>query len=111
MPTRADGVAPDGYRGVMRLAAERPDWLAVVRASLNRAREAAKYGGEFAGSWVLSDLRAAGLAEWLPNLRMLAGYGILTKSGESTRGGQRAYYRMPDADGVERALDELDQID
>jgi len=41
---------------------------------------------------------------WKPGLRLLVAYGLLEKSGESTRGGRRAYYRMPDRTGVEEAL-------
>jgi hypothetical protein len=29
----------------------------------------------------------------------LFAYGVLEKAGESTRGGSRAYYRMPDREG------------
>jgi hypothetical protein len=97
----------NAYRGVMRLAAEKSDWIPVVVAALQRARANEQFGGEFAGSWVLQDLKAAGKLSWLPNLRFLVSYGIAEKSGESTRGGQRAYYRLPDQEGVERALKEL----
>src|SRR5262249_31740115 len=34
-------------------------------------------------------------------------YGILEKVGETARGGRRAYYQMPNREGVERALREL----
>ena len=88
----------------MRLATERPDWLPAVQASLEQARLAESYSGDFAGAWVLESLRRDGQMDWLPNLRILVSYGILEKSGESTRGGQRAYYRMPDQDGVAMAL-------
>ncbi len=94
-----------GYQAVMRLAQERPDLLPAVRSSLRRADAAVPYGGEFAGSWVLQDL-----GSWLPGLRTLRAAGILEKAGESTRGGNRAYYRMPDRDGVRRALDELESL-
>ena|SRR6516165_4395733 len=97
-------VALDGYRGVMRLAQEDPDWLSVVRAAYQRATAARQYGGEFAGAWVLREL-----GSWRPNLRLLVRYGILEKT-DVTRGGNRAYYRMPDLDGVHRALVELDTI-
>ncbi len=93
-----------GYRAVMRLAQERPELLAAVRASLARADAAQPYGGEFAGAWVLRDL-----GSWLPGLRTLRAAGILEKSGPSTRSGNRAYYRMRDREGVRRALAELRQ--
>jgi hypothetical protein len=99
---------PDTVRAVMRLASERPDWVPVLRAAAERARKSEPYGGEFAGHWVLQELdQQAGRRHWLPGLRLLVSYGLIEKSGESTRGGRRAYYRMPDRIGVERALSEL----
>jgi len=92
----------------MRLAFEQPDWLPVLQAACEQARKAEPYGGEFAGSWVLQELgQQTGKPAWRPGLRRLVAYGLLEKSGESTRGGRRAYYRMPDRDGVQRALKEL----
>jgi hypothetical protein len=43
----------------------------------------------------------------VPSLRPLGAAGIVEKSGDTVRGGRRAYYRMPDVDGVERGLREL----
>lgn len=95
----------------MRLALEQPDWLPVVRAACVQAREAEPYGGEFAGSWVLAKMKEqTGEPAWRPGLRLLVAYGLLEKSGPSTRGGRRAYYRMPDRAGIEEALRELEQI-
>lgn len=95
----------------MRLALEQPDWLPVVRAACAQAREAEPYGGEFAGSWVLQKMtQLTGEPAWRPGLRLLVAYGLLEKSGESTRGGRRAYYRMPDRAEVEAALKELGNI-
>lgn len=100
-----------GYSTVKILARERPDWLPVVEASLNCARENEK----FAGSWVLEEVnksRWLGLrfgdrrARWLPGLRTLVAYGILRHEG-TAKAGRRAYYSMPDPDGVETALHEL----
>lgn len=92
----------NGYDAVMTLAGD-PDrgskWLPVVAAAYWQARRTAAYGGRFAGAWVLHDLGG-----WVPSLRPLAALGILQKSGDTVRGGRRAYYRMPDPDGVERAL-------
>jgi hypothetical protein len=56
---------------------------------------------------VLAEVRARGGPGWLPNLRILASHGLLEKSGASANGGRRAYYRMPDRDGVTRAIEEL----
>jgi len=100
----------DTLRAVMRLASERPDWIPVVRAACEAARTAENYDGEFAGAWVLSELeKQTGIREWRPGLRTLATYGLLEKSGPSARGGRRAYYRMPDRQGVERGLQELER--
>lgn len=51
----------------------------------------------------------AGRQTWLPGLRALAAHGLVEKSGLSTRGRRRAYYRMPGGPGVEAALHELDR--
>jgi hypothetical protein len=92
----------------MRLAYEHSDWVPVLQAACEQARKAEPYGGEFAGSWVLRELgQRTGTPAWRPGLRLLTVYGLLAKSGESTRGGRRAYYRMPDRLGVEQALAEL----
>jgi hypothetical protein len=60
----------------------------------------------FAGTEVNKRLLGAGLRAF-PNLRVLSGYGLLVKVGETTRGGKRAYWWMPDRRGVEQALEEL----
>ena len=102
----------DGYTAALRLGREQPGWIPAMRASLVLARRAAKdtynLSHEFAGAWVLDELRRKVSKDaWFPNLRILVSYGVLEKSGESTRGGQRAYYRMSDPDGVSRALSDL----
>ena len=94
-------------RAVMRLASERPEWVPVLQAACVCAVRAEQFDGEFAGAWVLSELKQETGEGWRPGLRTLATYGLLKKSGESVRGGRRAYYRMPDRPGVEAALDEL----
>lgn len=94
----------------MRLAAERPDWLPVLRAAAVEAARCEPYGGEFAGRWVLQRLaHTTGRSEWRPGLRLLAAYGLLAKSGDTVRAGRRAYWRMPDRAGVETALQQLDR--
>lgn len=85
------------YDGVKMLAKEHPDWLRVVKGCYEIA---AKYD-KFAGAWVVDEIG------WFPSLRLLAKYGVLVKQGESTRGGRRAYYSMPDREGVGMALREL----
>ena len=95
----------------MRLASERPDWVPVLQAAVKSARKSEPYGGEFAGHWVVLQLeQETGSGAWVPGLRLLASYGLIEKSGESTRGGRRAYYRMPDRAGVEQALEQLDHL-
>ena len=97
-------------RAVMRLASERPDWIPVLQAACKSARQAEDFDGEFAGAWVLAQVeQLTGEKTWRPGLRTLAVYGLIEKSGPSTRGGRRAYYRMPDRQGVELGLQELAQ--
>lgn len=95
-------------RAVMPLASEKPDWLPVLQAACESARKAEAFGGEFASSWVISELeRQTDGRVWLPCLRTLAVYGLIEKSGPSARGGRRAYYRMADRAGVELGIEEL----
>src|SRR5258708_34964470 len=85
----------DVYNRVAELVREREDWLPVLEAACAEAEESERFGGRFAGRWVLQ--RAAkefGQPMWKPGLRLLVGYGLLQKDGESTRGGRRAYYKM-----------------
>lgn len=92
-------------QAVRRLAHEHPEWLPVLEAAAFVAADVEQHGGEFAGAWVVDELARRGGRRWIPNLRILVTYGLLEKSGPSTRGGRRAYYRMPDRLEVERALD------
>jgi hypothetical protein len=95
-------------RAVATLVAERPDWIPVLEAAIAVSDKVETYGGEFAGAWVLDELaRRAGRRTWLPNLRVLLTYGLVEKAGESTRGGRRAYYRMPAKKAVVEALSRL----
>lgn len=88
-------------RALAALQNERPEWLPVLEAALSVAERVAPYGGEFAGAWVLDELeKQSGRPTWLPNLRVLVTYGFLTKAGESTRGGRRAYYRFNNAKAI-----------
>jgi hypothetical protein len=99
----------EGYRAVMRLAGDpskAKQWLPVVVACYQEALRVAPLGGEFAGAWVLKALQ-----RWVPNLRVLGSFGILEKSGSTTGGGRRAYYRLRDVGGVRRALSELHMLD
>jgi hypothetical protein len=92
-------------RAVRRLAIEHADWLPVLEAATRVAADLEPQGGEFAGAWVVEELARHGSPRWIPNLRILVSHGLLEKSGPSTRGGRRAYYRMPERAAVVRALE------
>ncbi len=93
-----------------RLASEHPDWIPVLEAALAVAGRSEPYGGEFAGTLVLKELESrAGRRQWIPNLRLLLTYGILQKSGETTRGGRRAYYRFVNRRATEEAVEDLNR--
>lgn len=94
----------DSYQAVVALLREFPQWRGVVAAALEEAQTINT--DRFAGKWVLDRAQKHGI-KWVPNLRKLVAYGILNKEGESTRGGTRAYYSMPDPDGVMRALKDV----
>ncbi|MCL5006888.1 MAG: hypothetical protein M1153_01975 [Patescibacteria group bacterium] len=100
----------DSYTGTKRLAGDLgKEWLGVVKACLEAT---GRFHGEFAGAWVWQDMKEKMGGENerpFPNLKPLVSYGILQKTG-SSRGGRRAYYVMPDKEGVERALRELEAM-
>lgn len=102
---KKDNVITDPERSVQRLALEHPEWLPVLEAATAVAAKVEGHGGEFAGAWVVDELARRGSPRWIPNLRILVSYGLLEKSGPSTRGGRRAYYRMPDRKGVVQAIE------
>ena len=77
----------------------------MLEAAAAVAGNVEEQGGEFAGAWVVDELARRGSRRWIPNLRILVSYGLLEKSGPSTRGGRRAYYRMPARADVLRALE------
>lgn len=98
----------EAARAIASLTRERPEWLPVLGAALRVAERCEAYGGEFAGSWVLDELRQeTSRSIWLPNLRLLISYGFLEKAGESSRGGRRAYYRFTDRKTIERVLGQV----
>ena len=57
---------------------------------------------------MIKRLLGAGLPSF-PNLRVLSGYRLLDKVGDTTRGGKPLTWWMPDGVGVDKALDELAQ--
>jgi hypothetical protein len=96
----ADGIG--GRESVMHLAIEDPQWLPAVRAAVTVAD---RTGNLFPGTWILAELQRENAPRtWYPNFRRLVTFSILEKHGESTRGGQRAYYRVRDLEGVRRGL-------
>lgn len=95
-----------GYIGTKGLLADLPEWwLDVMEECLNAADGAQRFNGEFPGTRVWRALKEKNKHPF-PNLKPLVTYGILEKT-ESSRGGRRAYYAMPDRDGVRRALADL----
>jgi hypothetical protein len=91
-----------GYIAAKRFLRDHPGRIQIVRACI---AEAERTRGEFAGAWVLQEAQKLGV-RWFPNLRSLASYGILRRTDVS-RGGRRAYYAMPDVEGVKAALREF----
>lgn len=95
----------DGYSATIQLAEQQPEftdgvgnickWLDVVKDCYEMTQKT----NEFAGAWIANK-------GWFPSLRTLVKYGILEKT-DTSRGGRRAYYIMPDRDGVGKALKEL----
>lgn len=94
----------DSYEATVALLRDSPQWRGVIAAALEEAQTINT--GRFAGTWVLDRAKKHGVS-WVPNLRKLVAYGLLKKEGESTRSGTRAYYSMPDAAGVARALKDV----
>jgi repressor LexA len=90
------------------LSFEHPEWIEVLRACLSVAKRTG--GLKIAGSWVYMELQDRQV-EFLPNnLRLLVRVGLLQKVGDSTRGGHRAYYLLPDIAILEKALDALKEL-
>ena len=96
-----------GYESAIELIRDYPEWRPVVAAALEEAQHARS--NHFAGAWILERAKKYGI-QWIPNFRKLVAYGILQKDGESSRGGRRAYYTMPDIKGVEKALREIETV-
>lgn len=83
----------------------------VLRACVSVAEERGEEtkrtenSGRFAGAWVIQSLRVAGIPP-PNNLRALSSIGLI-KLASTTRSGNRAYYTIPDAKGIARALKNL----
>src|SRR6266567_964454 len=98
-------IQSEGYTATKRFLRDYPTWLDVVEAC---AVEAKRTQGEFAGSWALNEAKKSG-RKWFSNLRPLVSYGILKRT-DVTRGGRRAYYLMPDIEGVKAALRDVTSV-
>ena len=80
------------------------NWLLILRAAcaLSTVVEPA---GQFAGKWVIDRVRRQPNApSRVPGLRRLSARGLIVKVYDS-RGGNRAYYRMPQRLQIEALLD------
>jgi hypothetical protein len=87
------------YSGVMLVAKERPNLLPLVEAALRVGRD----GDQFSGAAVFA--AAPGLTS---NLLPLSRRGVVEKTGRTPD--DRAFYRLVDPPGVERALRELGRL-
>jgi hypothetical protein len=98
----------NGRDAVMSIPAEDGFSLALARACHELVASDAVTRGVPADN---VDFVAASVRRRLPGnpivrLTPLRAYGVLVNASDSTRGGHRGVYRMPDPDGVGRALDE-----
>lgn len=96
-----------GYKAVMHLSREldgptQKYWFEIINICL---KEHARTGGDFAGAWVFNDALKQGLRGF-NNLRPLSSRGVISKIHLS-RKGQRAYYTIPDVEGVKTAMKDL----
>jgi hypothetical protein len=66
---------------------QHPDWLPVLDPATAVAAREESVGGEFARASVVAELERRGIERRVPNLRLLAAYGPIAKSGPSTSGG------------------------
>jgi len=104
--TKSDSKKSKGYAGVKRLNEEHPERIPLVKECLESSQ---KYG-EFAGRWVIESYkRKTKKIIKGPGLKPLVRYRILERT-DSSRGGNRAYYVMPDPEGVKEALQELGEL-
>jgi hypothetical protein len=93
------GLRSVSYSGVVLVARERPNLLPLVEAALSNGHA----GDRFSGSDVLAS--APGLTS---NLLPLVRRGVVEKAGRTPNG--RAFYRLVDPAGAERALRELGRL-
>jgi hypothetical protein len=79
-----------------------PAWGPILRACLFVSSQ---HKERFAGAWVFQNLRAEGNTG-PNNLRTLSALGLL-KISATTRHGNRAYYTMPTAKAIAKALKDI----
>lgn len=87
------------------LAYEHPEWIPILKACITVAKRS--QSSRIAGSWVYTELRTQDSLFLPNNLRLLVRAGILTKSGESVRGGHRAYYEIQNIEEIDAAIKDL----
>jgi hypothetical protein len=94
---RTDSV---GYHGVMAM-----QYAVLLTAAAACVELADELGPEtpLAGRWILDRAKMKMPGIWLPNFKPFVTLGILTQVSGS-RGGRRAYYRIVDCEGSNRAL-------
>lgn len=99
---------PTTEEKVRRLLRAEPHWGPILRTCISvleergaKARNSTEVDW-FAGAWVIQALHVAGIRP-PNNLRTLAGIGLI-KFSTTTRGGNRAYYTIPDAKEITNAL-------
>lgn len=100
-----------GYKAVMGLIKELGEsdkkyWIDVIGICL---KEHIRTRGDFAGSWVFNEMKKRGM-KGFNNLRPLSSRSIIEKT-DNSRKGRRAYYKIPDLEGVELALREVSYDD
>ncbi len=86
------------YEGTKEFLRRWPDWTLVIVACVQLAEEM----GDFASSAATNRAQRPGLI-----LKGLCDLGILERTGEHIHRGHNAIYRMPDPEGVKRALIEM----
>jgi hypothetical protein len=95
---------PTTKEKVRRLLLIKPEWALILHECVIVAKER-NDEGKFAGAWVVQSLRTQGITP-PNNLRTLTAIGLL-RIEKIARGGNRAYYTIPNQKGVVKALKEF----
>jgi hypothetical protein len=97
----------DGYEAVLAIPVdEAAYWLPIVRACHAYVVEQGSVERPAPNVQLVAKVVGRRLGGQVVRLKPLVGYGVLVNAAESTRGGHQAIYRVPDPDGVDRALSE-----